>query len=506
MKKLSIILLAAVVISGCSKNYFDINQNPNTTTNASVDLVLANALKVTAGQLITSGAYQTVTEWMNYWAPSGSYAINASDGASYKQTTDFADPVWTADYRNLEDYDYIERTATAANNYFYIAAAKTMKAFVYGQLVDMFNNVPYSEALKGTANLTPKYDDAKSIYEDLEIQLKAAIVLFKRADAVGNVSQDIMFGTNPLTPNVNAAPTENPNWIRFANSLRLRLLIRQSQVAGRSAYIQTEINDIIANGGGFLTADASVNPGYSNSSGKQSPFYGFIINTAGTYVQDFWRANKYPITFCQAHNDIRYTRWYAPVVCTCPTNGQYIGNIIGASNVTGNAVGSQSSTFGPGLVQSVSQAAIIFTAAESYFLQAEAILKGFMAGSAQAAFNSGVQSSFTYLGAGSSATYTAQAGDNQVNYAACSTDAQRLACIIRQKYLAFNTTTPLEAWADYRRLGLPADLPLSIHPQIDPLGSNIPTRFSYVYSEYQTNVGNVPGVTNYHTGKIFWMP
>ena len=490
MKKLSIILLAAVVIAGCSKNYYDINQSPNTSTNASVDLVLANALKVTAQSLITSGSAQTVTEWMNYWAPSGSYAINAGDGASYKETTDFADGTWQGAYRNLEDYAYIEKTATPANNYFYIATAKTMKAFVFQQLVDMFNNVPYSEALQGTSNLTPKYDDAKTIYEDLAKQLKAAIVLFKRADAVGSTTQDILFAG------------VNSKWIQFCNSLRLRMLIRQSQMAGRGAYIQAEINDIAANGGGYLTTDAGVNPGYSNSSGKQNPFYGFCINTAGTYTQDFWRANKYPITFCQNNGDPRYTRWYAPVSCSCPSNGQYVGNILGS---TSNAVGSQSSVFGPGLLQSVSQSAIVFTAAESYFLQAEAVLKGYMAGSAQTLFNSGVQSSFTYLGAGSSAGYTSQ-GNTQTNYGACINDAQRLACIIRQKYLAFNTTTPMEAWADYRRLGLPADLPLSIHPQIDQSPASIPTRFLYVTSEFQTNPANVPANINYHTSKIFWMP
>lgn len=491
MKKLSIILLAAVVLSSCSKNYFDINQNPNVTTNASVDLVLANALKVTAAQLITQGSYQTVTEWMNYWAPSGSYALNASDGASYKETNDFGDGIWQTYYRNLEDYDYIERTATANNQYFYIGAAKAMKAFVFQQLVDMFNSVPYSQALKGTANLTPVYDDPQAIYTDLSAQLKAAVVLFKRADAVGSTTQDILFSAN------------NTKWAQFCNSLRLRMMIRQSQMASRQAYIQSEISDIVANTSGFLTTDAGVNPGYSNSSGKQSPFYGFCINTAGTFTQDYWRANRYPIQFCITNNDPRYTRWYSPVSCACPSNGQYIGNILGANN---NAVGSQSSVFGPGLLQSVSQPAIVFTAAEAYFLQAEAVLKGYMAGSAQSLFNSGVQSSFNYLGAGSSAAYTSQAGNKQTNYAACSSDAERLACIIRQKYLAFNTTTPMEAWGDYRRLGLPADMPLSIHIQIDQLPPSIPIRFLYVTSEFNTNATNVPTGINYHTSKIFWMP
>ena len=309
--------------------------------------------------------------------------------------------------------------------------------------------------------------------------------MFKRADAVGSTTQDVLFAG------------VNSKWIQFCNTLRLRLLMHQSLMVGRGAYIQAEINDIAANTGGYLTADAAVNPGYSNSAGKQNPLYGFCYNTAGTFTQDFWRANKYPITFSLANGDPRYTRWYA-----ANGSGNYVGNVLGATN---NAVGSVASVFGPGLLQSVSQSAILITGAESYFLQAEAGLRSFMANTPGTLVNSGIQSSFTYLGAGSAASYYSQ-NNKQTNYSVCTTTAERLACIIRQKWCAFNTTTPLEAWSDYRRTGLPADLPLSIHPQIDQLPPSIPTRFLYVTNEFNTNAANVPTGINYHTSKIFWMP
>ena len=54
---------------------------------------------------------------------------------------------------------------------------------------------------------------------------------------------------------------DNASWIAFANTLRLRLLMRQTQMTGRDAYITGEIAKIIANGGGFLDVDAAVNPG-----------------------------------------------------------------------------------------------------------------------------------------------------------------------------------------------------------------------------------------------------
>ena len=499
MKKLlKFIMIAAVALTGCAKSYFDINTNPNSSTNASVDLVLGNALKITGAGNTTGGQignYNFLCEWMGYWAPSGSYALSSNDGASYKETTGFGDGLWQALYHNLKDYDYVEQTATAAGQYFYIAAAKTMKAFVFQQLVDMFNNVPYGDAFKGTALLQPTYANAQTIYEDLATQLGTAVTLFQRSDAVGSATEDILFGAN------------NVNWAKFANTLKLRMLIRQTQMSGRSPYIQTQINNILANGAGFLTTDAGVNPGFSNSTGKQSPFWGFCINLAGTYTQDFWRAAKYSIDFGVNNNDPRYQLIYAPV-----TPGNWVGCVEGSYS---NPTGGLSSTFnkGVGVLKSVAQTSIIMTAAESYLLQAEAGLRGFIPSAStmlqqQALFNQGVASSFLYLGAGSSAMYTSQGGNKQTNYGACTNFAEWLACIIRQKWMAFNTTTPFEAWADYRRTGLPADMVITVHPLVDQLPARIPFRILYAFSEYQTNAANVNamGTIDYHASKIFWMP
>lgn len=490
---LGIVAVVAIGLSACSRGYYDdVNINPNQSTNASVDLVLSNALKTTAAAQVVN--YAVLSEWMNYWSPSGSYAVSASDGSSYKETNDFADNngMWSNIYDNLEDYDYIEKTATANNQYFYIAAAKTMKAYLYQQLVDMFNNVPYTEALKGSANLAPKYDNGKDIYEALSTDLGTAVTLFQRADAVGSATQDVLFQGN------------NSNWAKFANTLRLRILMRQTEVPGRSSYIQTEVNKITSNGAGFLTTDAAVNPGYSNSTGKQNPFWGFAINTAGTYIQDFWRAGKYVIDFSVAHNDPRYTRWYAPT-----GSGNYVGTTLGAS---GNPVGSASSTFGPGVLKSVSQPAVILSAAESYFLQAEAVLRGFLSGSDLALYNSGVTANFVYLGLSSSqaATYYNQPGDKQVNYAAATTFNEKLNAIMRQKWLAMQDVTPFEAWSDYRRLyhlGLPftTDIVISQNPARD--ANAVPIRILYPTIEYQTNPSNVgaQGTVDHHTSKVWWM-
>lgn len=486
-KKLLTICLSAFIImvgAGCSKGYFDINNNPNSATNTTPELVLPQALTATASGQITD--YTFVSEWLGYWCPSGSYAISSSDLASYRQTTSFGDGIWTSFYHNLEDYDYIEQAAKTQSKSFYQGTAIVMKSFVFQQLVDMFNNVPYSQAFKGTNVIQPSYDGAQAIYENIAARLDTAVTLLKRADAIAASNSDVLFNG------------DNGKWIQFANTLKLRILMRQTQMAGRTSYIQAQIAKINANGGGFLSSDAAVNPGYANNSGQQNPFYGFCINTAGTYIGDFWRANQYPISFCMSNNDPRYQYLYAPT----SNGGIYQGNVIGSAT---NHAANSASTFGPGLLKSASQPAVLISGAESFFLQAEAGLKGLLSNSPSALFHNGVQSSFSYLGAGSAASYYTQSNVN-TNYDACTTDAQRLACIIRQKWMAMNTVTPFEAWADYRRLGLPADVPLSVSPYVDVLA--IPVRILYPASEYQTNAANVgsQGTINHHTSKIFWMP
>lgn len=486
MKKIINILCAGLVLTlaGCSKSFFDVNQNPNQAVTTTPELVLPNALNTTAS--IQINGYTFVNEWLAYWCPSGSYAISAADLSTYKQTTNFGNGLWTGIYHNLEDYDYVEQTSIVQKKPFYEAAAKVMKAYNFQQLVDMFNNVPYKDAFKGTDAILPGYDGGQAIYEAMSGKLDSAVILMKRADATGDATSDILFGGN------------NVLWIQFANSLRLRLLMRQSQMSGRTSYIQAEIAKIVANGGGFLTTDAGVNPGYSNSTGKQNPFWSLNYNTAGTYINDFWRANQFPISFCQNHNDPRYMKLYAPTA----SGGIYQGNVIGSPT---NHAANSASTFGPGVLKSVSQPAILMSASESYFLQSEAVLRGWISGSAGSLFNNGVQASFNYLGSGDATAYLNQ-NDKNTNYAACSGFNEQLACIIRQKWMANNTVTPFESWADYRRLGLPADIPLSVSPYVDVL--KIPFRILYPTSEYQTNAANVAaqGTVDHHTSKIFWMP
>lgn len=78
--------------------------------------------------------------------------------------------MWNSTYDNLQNYQYVLDNTVGSTEYaYYNAAAKVMKAYNYELLVNTYNDVPYSEAFKGTNKLQPKYDKAEDIYRDLAI-------------------------------------------------------------------------------------------------------------------------------------------------------------------------------------------------------------------------------------------------------------------------------------------------------------------------------------------------
>ena len=116
-----------------------------------------------------------------------------------------------------------------------------------------------------------------------------------------------------------------------------------------------------------------------------------------------------------------------------------------------------------------------------------------------------VAQSFRLLGvptfAAAAATYTAQASD-LVNF---TTSTDKIKTIITQKWAALNTYDPLESWNDWRRLHIPASLPISIYP--GTTATHIPYRLLYPTSEYSFNADNVNAEgTITPDSKIFWMP
>lgn len=488
--------LLLLVTAGCKKGTFDINNvNPNVPLTVSSQFSLSAALTNVANQTFNSGYPDFCNRYMGYWAFSGDYGGYGTE-ATYNTNTSFANYNWDNVYLTLENFKNIVDQSRVSGEEYYLGISKIMQSFQVQRLVDLYNNIPYSDALNGgKANYYPRYDDAKTVYKAIVGQLDSAIAIIKGANSLtadNPGKYDVMFGG------------KMSSWIAFANSVKLKILMNMTQVSDGPAFITAELNGLTTADFMGKGLDAAVNPGYSNAAlNQQNPMWqnvGFGTNgTSPTTGNSFNRACSYAVNFYKNTNDPRLTRFYAK-------NKDSI--------VRGRALGSQDGTehntvisaVGPGILASPTQAAWIMPAFESLFLQAEAVQRGYLTGTAEALYDSAISESFRLMGvtnpATAAAAYTGQA-DTRVNF---SSAPDKIQVIVLQAWAAYNMIDPIEAWNNYRRLGVPADLPVSIYPGTS--ATHIPYRLLYPLSEYNNNSANVnaQGTINNMTSKIFWMP
>ncbi len=489
-----IFVLMFLAMPSCTDKFYDVNINPNAAVDVPADLILPAALATTGSYVTTNFDYLNL--WMGYWNWSGNYSISTSD-KNYQFSNGFRNNTWASVYSaQVNNYDAVDTKAATAVQPLVQGMAKIMKIFAFQYLVDTYGNVPYSDALKGTTSILPKYDDAQTIYKDFIVQIDAGLALFAKGDGTYNPStNDIMF------------KGDISKWQKFANSLKLKILLRQSEVAANASYITTELAKIKASGYGFLGAgeNAGINPGYLKSAGKLSPFWGtYGYNESDVNVENYqvYRANIYGINFLNNTKDsFRLSYFYAPVGGKGSTfNASYFG--ANGADVFPNT---QISGIGKGLLQAFNQDAVIMSSHESLFDQAEAAFRGWISGDPKALYQAAVTESFVNLGvpnaAASAKIYFSQTGVAGVNY---DVETNKLALIIGQKWASLNGLNPFEAWCDYRRLGLPANIPISADPSTST--KKIPVRLLYPQSEYSYNGANVAaqGTISQFTSKIFW--
>ena len=512
-----VVVLAAVAgTTGCKKSFLEVNANPNQVTESNVtpELIFPSAAN-RVGARSASTAFNFIQNWMGYYAQSGDFAIQ-QDETSYNLDFSFGATIWTGHYDVLFDLKQTERKALAKGDSVLAGASIILQAKLWQELVDLYNNIPYSEAF--TATSQPKYDAGAAVYASVNASLDKAI-RYMHGTAQGtfaSVAGSVLkFGTG--------AGTSQANWIRFANTLKLRLLIHSSEVVVPGMDRTTELAKIVAEGG-VLQAGQTVfvNPGYSDAVGKQMPFYAnYGFTPTGADANTSSRANKYSIDTLNARGDLRLTRLYRLAGENAAGTGGtvYAGAKYGQatpSNPGGNALSKQ----GKGTATNAIRDQWIFTSVESLFLYAEAVQRGWLTGPTPAtAYQNAVNESFVFLGltAAQGTAYTV--GQPLANYSSATIVATSpLKFLIKEKYFAMNSIAPLEAYVDYRRIGniqefngSPRTDYLSVNPSRHA-GSKLPNRLLYPQEEYTLNSPNAlaQGDINkdniFTTAKIFWMP
>ena len=521
MKKVILIAFIIVGLLGATscKKYLDINTNPNSITTANPSLVLPLAIVNTASLVSSLNNYGSET--CGYAANAGGYGGFGSSW-TYNYDPSTGGGYWASGYAISENLQYIiNATEGSDENTYYNATAKIIKAYIFQMLVDEFNDIPYSEALTGDSLLKPKYDDAVTIYPDLASLLDAAI------SEIDNAQQPtpLNSGTDPL---FGGNMTE---WKQFANTLKLRLIIRASATATFSN--KTFSSD------GFLTDDAIVNPGYALANGQVSPSWNtWVGDYNGTRQGNAWIPATYVFGYYNGkklkdaargrviYNGFPNTSFNQLGVqppnnqLTSPSNGGAWYS--GAGGNTGTAWGNAL-----GIMKGPNMGEPLILLAESDFLQAEAGVRGILTVNSEDDFNNGIVASFRYLfktpsntvAAGmspedSAAEYMSQNSSSYlVNFSLANTTDKKIEAIITQKYIALNFINGEEAWSEYRRTGYPVSSGITLNNPYGSIASTqsqatrpdkLPTRLPYPTSEAATNANNVPEGISVYTSTIFW--
>lgn len=504
--KVAAIALIAGSLASCKKSWLDVNTNPNALPSSTPDYVFTNGLtRMTSGSG-NLNSNELGSYWSGQWTQSSSYILSGTIFQYLYTNADFN--YWDGWYDVLKDFDYAEQQADAANQKYFKGPAKVMKAYIFQQIVDCYGNAPYSEALKGSEVLTPKFDDQKAIYEGLIKDLDDAIALIKANEFSGaGGGADVALRGN------------NTRWVQFANTLKLRILIRQSRITGRDAYIIAEINKAAAEADGFLSAggDVGINPGWVASAGKTNPMYDRWAYTPSGATQGlarFPRPTKFLFDNLIATNDtFRMKRLAYANGGENPNNAGFsllpeiVANYKGVPfGVSSGYTAPSTSYVGPAVFVKglYGKPYYIFTAAEAQFLLAEAKQRyGAQVNlpkTAEEYYKAGVIESFRLTGTDlANATTLLTSGKDLADWTA---SPDKLKAIWMQKWIALTHFGGLEAWSEYRRTGFPVT-PQSLST---PGSEKRPVRLFYPGTELGSNGENVlaQGPIDVFGTRLFW--
>ncbi len=494
----------SLVFSSC-EDYLDVNEDQSNSPyfdaispKQMLGGAINNYTNLQVGGLATLGNRLTYVWGLNSGFtstdPAWTYVFSSNSyGTNFENLYIFAD-----NFQDILD----KKDAYPKYSYHY-GVAKVFKVMCMDYVTALYGDAPYSDAFNSNI-LSPKYDDDKTILPKLFAELDEArgLLAVTGAEALGD--EDIVFGGSTA------------NWTKFANTIELKLLLRLSKTTDPTLVaLRTSRFAALNANNNFITSDVKVNPGYNSSAlGQRSPLYRLYglneglnaftsanrANAAGDYIAKILNGTYSDANITADVVDPRRSQIFTTV------GGVVVGNVQGVFPLTGI---SRFSNFyigrvnGPGPdgkndENGMTRDAFLMLAAESYFLKAEAIQRGYLTGNAQQAFTDGITASFNFystpfgtatfpiLDAG--AYITSTDGKNGLGWSGSS---DKINAIMTQKYLALAQWHGIELYIDHLRTGFPVlPLPSGV------LQTTRPNRMIYPTSEYSSNSSNVPNVTN----------
>ena len=443
---LAVPALSLLVAAGaCDDGLTDINRNPNAPEDVPVENILASGIWDAVDSNGGTGAFGpwTTLYHTSLWAQHVAQS-SYNDEDRYTPRAGIPTAIWENFYAGtLSDLQRVQQIADEAGRDNLWVVAEIMTVYDFLQLTDLYGDVPYSEALRLDEDIqNPKYDPQSEIYPDLIRRLKEAVA---RVDA----SEDDDFSTGDLIYD-----GDMDGWVRFANSLRLRIAMRMANTALAGA-AATEFAAAWNTGMLIETVSQQADLDWAGEQPAQNPIYEQIV--LGSRTGDF-RVSNSLVSRLQALNDPRLEVFANPAA----TDGEFRGlpNGLTPSQVGGtyNVPGAYS-TIGDYFLQPETPS-VLMSAAEVALLGAEAAARGWIGADAATLYHRGIQRSLEQYGIDDAATY------------ANSQPYNGLQSIWLQKWIALYLAGP-EAFTEFRRTGYP-NLPLSANALLETFPARMP--------------------------------
>lgn len=431
MKNIILYLFACLlVISVTSCNDFlDINDDPNNPSSVPATLTLPSAqMKIATTMSVDYAVVGGL--WAQHWTQSH-VASQYRDEDRYALTRLDYQVAWTELYAGaLIDLAKIEAEAEATENWNLHLQAVSLTAFTYQLLVDWYDAIPYSDALSGESGvIAPAFVPGDVVYADLLSRLDDALSKDFSGDGVSQIPSDFLFGDESEAEQINS-------WIQFANTLKLKLWLRQTKVNNAGA--QAAITTLLANGN-FLDEDAKVDV-FSDLPDKSNPLY--ESNVRQLNVATNLRGSRTLISWLQENGDPRLDALFLP-----GTSGHF-GLWQGWFEATPAEVPEQAPDVA---ILSPTRPVYFFSLDEVYFLLAEAHARYGDAGTAEDYYNQGVIQACARVGTDCS-DLVAPGGVYEYPNGSL---AENLNAIIYQKWVSL-VDRGYEAFWDHKRTGIPA--------------------------------------------------
>ena len=475
-------LLVATLVTSCTKDFKEINTDPNRIDAISPGTLLNPIIYNMAGYNMQRADDITFSLMqVSLPFPSASGGLHRYDIAE-----NAGNGTWNTSYLWLNNVKEMYNTSVTLADNNYQAIALTLHAWLYANLTDCFGDVPMKEATQGDKGiLRPKFDTQQEIYTTLLGNLDSANNMYL-------TTKTMLFGTEILYAN-NVA-----KWKKFTNSLRMRLLLRLSKKTEMNAMVRLrEMIDNPVKYPVFTSNDDGAILKLSGITPFASPWGRPIDFTT------FRAASKFFLDSLNAFNDPRRARFASQARNSAGTAN------IGYQGIPSGYAGSESqfAYIPSNLLQSlvtassasvVPMSVVIMPYAEVEMIKAEVEFRSNNAVAAKAAYEKGVKAAVEQWGGVMPADYFTNAAT--MGATAYNNTLHR---ILLQKYYAL-FFVDFQQWFEYRRTGMPV---LPVAGAI--AGKPMPTRFRYPIAVRTNNPENYKKAVEImggdeNTTKVWW--